>query len=260
MTTKKRNRTPRPLAKQVRGRLEELRVERGQNYSQFAKAAGVPFPQYTAWRNDGVVPGGVYLKLMAERLGVTTDWLLGLQGAVKRRGQSLPDTDIEGEIGVYVRGALPEAVAAEPWGQHVTIQPVEDAGSLGRRVVTLGIYHLLNELRGQLNFLVQGEPVRLSAPFRALEYKMERRGRAGLQRALMANAPPFPGPSIRFGSDQDLARADAADQYRRKRRRKLGAVLAVVPGPTIIGTVGPATQDDGAPATLRRAERQSAKK
>lgn len=232
--TKKRIRKHRALANQIRDRLEELRQERGLNYSQFAKAAGVPLPQYNAWRNDGVVPGGNYLKIMAERLFVTTDWLLCVEGAQKRQDQSLPDADVEREIGAYVMGALPARLAATPWGQHVSVHRADDTRGLGKRIVELGLYHLLYELQGHLSFLARGEPVRLPMPFRAHEYQMEQRGRAALRSALITNAPPWPGLSTHFGSEQDVIDARARELRQRPER----AALSVGLGPAILGASG----------------------
>lgn len=86
MPTKKRQPRHKALAAAIRDRLEELRRENGLNtYAAFAKFAGVPRPQLNAWRNSGVVPGGFYLRRMAESLGVTADWLLCVEGARKYR-------------------------------------------------------------------------------------------------------------------------------------------------------------------------------
>ena len=98
MPTKKRHPKNKKLAEEIRGRLEELRIEREMNYSEFAAAAAVPRPQYNAWRNDGRVPGGFYLHRMAKRLGVTSDWLLCIDGAPKFPRQWRKDTQLEQDL------------------------------------------------------------------------------------------------------------------------------------------------------------------
>jgi transcriptional regulator with XRE-family HTH domain len=85
LPTKKRHSAKEKLAAGIRDRLEEIRKDMGLNYSEFADVAGVPRTQYNAWRNDGVVPGGQYIREMATNLKITTDWLLGIPSAPRYR-------------------------------------------------------------------------------------------------------------------------------------------------------------------------------
>jgi transcriptional regulator with XRE-family HTH domain len=106
MRTTKRHPRNKALADKIRDRLEELRREKGLNYTEFATAAGVPRPQYNAWRNSGVVPGGFYLRGMAEKLGVTTDWLLGIEDSPKYSEMRSREKMQEDMIAKIVRGLM----------------------------------------------------------------------------------------------------------------------------------------------------------
>jgi|HubBroStandDraft_6_1064221.scaffolds.fasta_scaffold448776_1 transcriptional regulator with XRE-family HTH domain len=121
----KRKRRPKhsDLGFQVARRLEELREERGMNYSQFARVAGVPRPQHNSWRNDGRVPGGFHLCQIAERLGVTTDWLLGIKDAPKYPTQQRPDNKLVRDLAIYLQREISLRVAVGNPEMSVQIRP-----------------------------------------------------------------------------------------------------------------------------------------
>ena len=106
MLTKKRHPKNKALSKVITGRLEELRLELKLNYQHFATAAGVPRSQYNSWRNGGSVPGGFYLCRISERLGVTTDWLLGLEGAPKHPNQWRSETALADDFAEHTARAV----------------------------------------------------------------------------------------------------------------------------------------------------------
>jgi len=221
--TKKHHQFRTIISNGIRDRLEELRRERGLNYSQFARAAGVPLPQYNAWRNSGVVPGGAFLKQMAVTLGVTVDWLLCIEGARKRPGQSLPDVEIEKEVAAYVRGAIAAGLAGASWAQGVSIVPIDDMPRVGRRVVDLGVHHLLSELYERLRLLADGEPVKFPDPFRVRKSGLRSEERAVLRKALVNAAPPWPGLSTQLLATREVT--DEADLGRQQPHTVVAAVL-----------------------------------
>ncbi len=89
LSTKNRRATANPLAKVTAERLEELRRNHSLTVQQFADrcrrepGVGVGHSMIVAWRNGRSVPGGAYLRHIAETFGVTTDWILGIQNAPK---------------------------------------------------------------------------------------------------------------------------------------------------------------------------------
>lgn len=109
MPTKKRHPKNSALAEQVKGRLEILRKPDGgpddettMTFSDFALKAGIPRSVYNAWRNSGRVPGGFYLRRVAESFKVTVDWLLCVPDAPKYRNQWRTDATLESDVAGYV--------------------------------------------------------------------------------------------------------------------------------------------------------------
>jgi transcriptional regulator with XRE-family HTH domain len=111
MPTKKRHPRNADLGGLIRDRLEELRQEKGLNYTAFARAAGVPRPQYNGWRNDGRVPGGFYLRQLATKLEVTASWLLAIPGAPKYPNQTRADAALSADLEGYLARSIAERLA-----------------------------------------------------------------------------------------------------------------------------------------------------
>ena len=123
MPTKKRRRTHEALARVTAERLEELRRERGLTVEEFARACGATrHTTYLAWRNGVSVPGGHYLRTMAEKFDVSTDWLLGIASARRPAEPLLTDAEIDRAVEARLRRELRKREAAGTLGKGTSIQ------------------------------------------------------------------------------------------------------------------------------------------
>jgi transcriptional regulator with XRE-family HTH domain len=99
-------------AKLTAKRLEMLRREADLTLEGFAQTIarrGQESPAHTtcmAWRNGKSVPGGEYLRAIAERYGVTTDWLLGIKDAPQYRDQGRTTDDLAADLAAHVGRAV----------------------------------------------------------------------------------------------------------------------------------------------------------
>src|SRR5579862_8175800 len=123
MATKKRRRKHGALAKVTAERLEELRRERGLTVEAFARSFGATVhTTYAAWRNGQSVPGGYYLRKIAEEYGVTADWLLGMKGAARYAEAPRSAERLFDEVEVHIRTELRKREAAGKLGVGTSIQ------------------------------------------------------------------------------------------------------------------------------------------
>ena len=105
--TKQRIAAKSGLGAQIRDRLEQIRLERELNYSQFANATGVKYSLYLAWRNNHATPSSKNVRKLAERLGVTSDWLLGVEHKTRPGYEGLATVkSLEQELSGYVEREL----------------------------------------------------------------------------------------------------------------------------------------------------------
>lgn len=67
----------------IRERLVEAREFCGYNRKDFAAELGIPYRTITNYENGSREPGSDYLLKVADKCGVTTDWLLGLSDSAR---------------------------------------------------------------------------------------------------------------------------------------------------------------------------------
>ncbi len=90
-------------------RLFDLKREKGYTVQQFADAFGAKPNTVRDWLNGRVLPRAEALRGIALRFGVTTDWLLGINGAPKFRDQWRADAALADDLAAHVlRESLPQ--------------------------------------------------------------------------------------------------------------------------------------------------------
>lgn len=133
-------------------RLEELRSETtdsaGQPLSQeaFANRFKMSRQAYQFWLKDRT-PNGDSLRLMAETFGVTTDWLLGIEGAPKYANQWRTNATLEEDVGERVKRMVVEHASmlgrAAPWMERFETATID--GQAAIRAAAASAIHQLNE-------------------------------------------------------------------------------------------------------------------
>jgi transcriptional regulator with XRE-family HTH domain len=144
-------------------RLKSLRGDR--NKAEFARVLGIPAPMYHRYE-DGQVPKENNLRVIAERCGVTIDWLLGREGADSKshRGGFLPESPPDSKSSRV--SLLPES-PPESKGQRVALLPpgpMRTIGSVSGREL---LYYreadekwLLKEAAGAVDDIPKSESLR----------------------------------------------------------------------------------------------------
>jgi transcriptional regulator with XRE-family HTH domain len=122
----KKKQKNRELAVAIAERLNSLR-EVGESGVMFAKRMNAPRPQYNSWINGKRVPGGAYLRKIATALGVSADWLLGIEGAPKYSGQSRDDTELAADISAFAIRELRMLAAPVSWSALLSRAHVDGA-------------------------------------------------------------------------------------------------------------------------------------
>lgn len=74
--------------------IKKLRVARGLNQVEFAKALGVTKQCVSNWENDNVVPSIEMLEKIADFFSIGTDFLLGRDGRATLDVSALTETQI----------------------------------------------------------------------------------------------------------------------------------------------------------------------
>lgn len=145
MTTKSRTSKPKPVAaiKETSERLFDLKREKGYTVQGFADTFDAKLTTVCDWLNARVLPRAEALRKIAEHFGVTTDWLLGIEGAPKRRDQWRTDATLAHDLAAYVAGeACAEAGQFEAdWLPYVTAEFKSQVSGdkLLRRLVDLAV-------------------------------------------------------------------------------------------------------------------------
>lgn len=78
----------------LRKRISELRVAHGYTQVTLAKKLGVSKQAVSNWENDNIQPSIEMLVRLADTFGVTTDYLLGRETAVRLNVDGLSETAI----------------------------------------------------------------------------------------------------------------------------------------------------------------------
>lgn len=133
---KVRQRAGGPAGDAVRNRLRRLIGERGESQGAFARACGVSPARVTEWLSGSQLPSADRLRTVAERTGVSLDWLLlgdGGDGPVMRgyRGERRTGEELAADVGLHVlprvRAAAEAAGAAPSPGTFAALLHVWEA-------------------------------------------------------------------------------------------------------------------------------------
>ena len=134
-------------ARAERERLRKLFVTRfnelrdGQPWRTFADVVGLPASSMNAWTlpdNEKSQPGMEDLRVLATHFGVTTDWLLGMEGAPKNRNQWRTDTILEADLAVYIAREVAKKVRSHknaPTQASSALPRPEDLGANASRIL-----------------------------------------------------------------------------------------------------------------------------
>ncbi len=102
-------------------RLQALREQRGLSQRELARLCGLSFTQIHKYENNQTDPTSVSLTLMAEHLGVSTDYLLGLTDDPRGHvGDDTLDKDEQSLLNTYRREGWPgvASLSVDKWRQQ----------------------------------------------------------------------------------------------------------------------------------------------
>lgn len=115
-------------------RIRELLTEKHYTIQQFADRFGSKLNTAREWLAGRVLPRAETLADIVKQFGVTTDWLLAIEGAPKYRSQSRDTVELEADVEAYIVREVAQAAAGMEWATML-----ERAEVSGERFLALGV-------------------------------------------------------------------------------------------------------------------------